>query len=35
MSHVENELNSQPACWTRAATEAAEYAGALPATGSG
>nr|BBJ49109.1 hypothetical protein SAVMC3_17380 [Streptomyces avermitilis] len=33
MSHVENELNSQPACWTRAATEAAEYAGALPATG--
>ncbi|MEU9472966.1 SIS domain-containing protein [Streptomyces avermitilis] len=33
MSHVENELNSQPACWTRAAAEAAGHAGALPAAG--
>ncbi|MGW7041202.1 SIS domain-containing protein [Streptomyces avermitilis] len=33
MSHVENELNSQPACWTRAAAEAVGHAGALPATG--
>lgn len=33
MTHVEDELNSQPECWTRAATEAAEHAGALPAAG--
>jgi fructoselysine-6-P-deglycase FrlB-like protein len=33
MAHVEDELNSQPECWTRAAEEAARYAGALPAAG--
>ncbi|MFE9661229.1 SIS domain-containing protein [Streptomyces sp. NPDC005955] len=33
MSHVENELNSQPECWTRAAALAAEHAAALPAPG--
>ncbi|WP_105972607.1 SIS domain-containing protein [Streptomyces geranii] len=33
MTHVEDELNSQPECWTRAAAEAAEHADALPATG--
>ncbi|MET8581403.1 SIS domain-containing protein [Streptomyces collinus] len=33
MSHVEDELNSQPECWTRAAHEAGRYADALPDTG--
>lgn len=30
MTHVENELNSQPECWTRAAEQAGRYRGALP-----
>jgi len=33
MTHVEDELNSQPECWIRAASEAAEYAGVLPVAG--
>jgi fructoselysine-6-P-deglycase FrlB-like protein len=33
MTHVEDELNSQPECWTRAATEAAGHADALPVAG--
>lgn len=33
MTHVEDELNSQPECWTRAASAAAEHAGALPTAG--
>ncbi|MBQ0853615.1 SIS domain-containing protein [Streptomyces sp. NPDC057621] len=33
MSHVENELKSQPECWARAAGEAAEHAAVLPAPG--
>ncbi|MFH8467765.1 SIS domain-containing protein [Streptomyces sp. NPDC017991] len=33
MSHVENELMSQPECWVRAAGEAAEHAAVLPAPG--
>lgn len=33
MSHVEDELNSQPECWTRAAEEAAGHAGVLPGAG--
>ncbi|WP_405646903.1 SIS domain-containing protein [Streptomyces uncialis] len=33
MSHVENELNSQPECWTRAAALAAGHRAALPAPG--
>ncbi|MFF0013741.1 SIS domain-containing protein [Streptomyces sp. NPDC005374] len=33
MTHVEDELTSQPECWTRAATEAAQHAGALPSPG--
>lgn len=33
MSHVEDELNSQPECWTRAAARAPEHGGALPAPG--
>ncbi|MFJ6567575.1 SIS domain-containing protein [Streptomyces sp. NPDC091292] len=33
MSHVENELNSQPECWTRAADIAADHGAALPAAG--
>ena len=33
MTHVEDELTSQPECWTRAAAEAAGYADALPAAG--
>ncbi|WP_333776314.1 SIS domain-containing protein [Streptomyces sp. IBSBF 3136] len=33
MSHVEDELNSQPECWTRAAHEAGRCADALPDTG--
>ncbi|MFJ6845183.1 SIS domain-containing protein [Streptomyces griseoluteus] len=33
MSHVEDELNSQPECWERAAREAARYRAALPVPG--
>ncbi|MGW2705558.1 SIS domain-containing protein [Streptomyces sp. NPDC001340] len=33
MSHVEDELNSQPECWIRAAEEAGRHAGALPEAG--
>ncbi|MFI9170103.1 SIS domain-containing protein [Streptomyces lincolnensis] len=33
MTHVEDELASQPECWTRAAAEAVEHGGALPAPG--
>ncbi|TQE32348.1 SIS domain-containing protein [Streptomyces ipomoeae] len=33
MTHVEDELNSQPECWTRVATEAAAHATALPTAG--
>ena len=33
MTYVEDELNSQPECWTRAAAEASAYAHALPAAG--
>ncbi|MCT9077323.1 SIS domain-containing protein [Streptomyces fulvoviolaceus] len=33
MTHVEEELASQPECWTRAAVEAAQHGGALPAPG--
>lgn len=33
MTYVEDELNSQPECWTRAAEEAARHAAALPAAG--
>ncbi|MGA5037520.1 SIS domain-containing protein [Streptomyces capoamus] len=33
MTHVENELNSQPECWTRAAEQAGRYRGALPEPG--
>ncbi|MET8079596.1 SIS domain-containing protein [Streptomyces sp. NPDC005303] len=33
MTHVEDELTSQPECWTRAATEAARHSAALPAAG--
>ncbi|PAZ14972.1 sugar isomerase [Streptomyces sp. SA15] len=33
MTHVEDELTSQPECWTRAAAQAGEHAGALPAPG--
>ncbi|MET9832116.1 SIS domain-containing protein [Streptomyces sp. NPDC006385] len=33
MTHVEDELSSQPECWTRAAAEAAGLGGALPAPG--
>ncbi|MFJ4790221.1 SIS domain-containing protein [Streptomyces sp. NPDC088794] len=33
MTHVENELTSQPECWTRAAAEAPRYGGVLPAPG--
>ncbi|MHC0433680.1 SIS domain-containing protein [Streptomyces sp. O3] len=33
MTHVENELNSQPACWARAAALAGEHGDALPAPG--
>ncbi|WP_316743348.1 SIS domain-containing protein [Streptomyces sp. MK7] len=31
MSHVEDELTSQPECWTRVAADAAGHGGALPA----
>ncbi|MFF3985485.1 SIS domain-containing protein [Streptomyces sp. NPDC001797] len=33
MSHITEELNSQPECWTRAAAEATRRAHALPAPG--
>lgn len=33
MTHVEDELNSQPECWTRAAQAAPGHGGALPAAG--
>ncbi|MEV7242321.1 sugar isomerase [Streptomyces sp. NPDC093248] len=33
MSHVEDELNSQPECWARAAEEAGRQGAALPAPG--
>ncbi|MGI5423956.1 SIS domain-containing protein [Streptomyces sp. CA-179760] len=33
MTHVEDELTSQPECWTRAASEAAGYGEVLPAAG--
>ncbi|MDW8806134.1 sugar isomerase [Streptomyces scabiei] len=33
MTHVEDELNSQPACWERVAAEAVEHAGVLSAPG--
>ncbi|MDQ1043167.1 SIS domain-containing protein [Streptomyces sp. V4I2] len=33
MTHVEDELASQPDCWTRAAVRAPEHAGTLPAPG--
>ncbi|GHD05935.1 hypothetical protein GCM10010313_23470 [Streptomyces violarus] len=33
MTHVEDELISQPECWTRAASDAAGYAEVLPAAG--
>ncbi|MEV5149166.1 SIS domain-containing protein [Streptomyces sp. NPDC052727] len=33
MTHVENELNSQPECWIRAAEQAGRHRGALPEAG--
>ncbi|EGX55081.1 putave phosphosugar isomerase [Streptomyces zinciresistens K42] len=33
MTHVEDELNSQPECWTRAAAQAGDARGALPRAG--
>ncbi|MFD8451542.1 MULTISPECIES: SIS domain-containing protein [Streptomyces] len=33
MTYVEDELNSQPECWTRAAADAARHTAALPAAG--
>ncbi|WRZ94552.1 sugar isomerase [Streptomyces sp. NBC_01007] len=33
MTHVEDELNSQPECWTRAADQAAVHEAALPTAG--
>ncbi len=33
MTHVEDELTSQPECWARAAAEAGRHSGALPARG--
>ncbi|WP_406438272.1 SIS domain-containing protein [Streptomyces sp. NBC_01613] len=33
MTHVEDELTSQPECWIRAASEAARHGGTLPAPG--
>lgn len=33
MTHVEDELNSQPECWIRAAEQAAHSGGALPGAG--
>ncbi|MEU5623162.1 SIS domain-containing protein [Streptomyces tendae] len=33
MTYVEDELNSQPACWTRAAAEAGRHTAVLPTAG--
>ncbi|WP_328507885.1 SIS domain-containing protein [Streptomyces sp. NBC_00391] len=33
MTHVEDELNTQPECWTRVAAEAVEHTGILPVPG--
>ncbi|MER6526913.1 SIS domain-containing protein [Streptomyces sp. NPDC001508] len=33
MTHIEDELNSQPECWTRAAQAAPRHGAALPAAG--
>ncbi|MHA5048147.1 SIS domain-containing protein [Streptomyces sp. SD15] len=33
MTHVENELSSQPECWIRAAEQATAHGGALPGAG--
>ncbi|MFD7771759.1 SIS domain-containing protein [Streptomyces sp. NPDC059787] len=33
MTHVEDELSSQPECWSRAAAQASSHAPVLPATG--
>ncbi|MFB7497554.1 SIS domain-containing protein [Streptomyces sp. NPDC056161] len=33
MTHVEDEVNSQPECWSRAAEEAPRHGGALPGAG--
>ena len=33
MTHVEDELNSQPECWSRAAAQAPSHAPVLPAAG--
>ncbi|MET8950137.1 SIS domain-containing protein [Streptomyces sp. NPDC004393] len=33
MTHVEDELSSQPECWSRAAKDAADHTRALPAAG--
>ncbi|GAB2847932.1 SIS domain-containing protein [Streptomyces deserti] len=33
MTHVEDELNSQPECWSRAVTQAPGHGGVLPAPG--
>ncbi|MER5472256.1 sugar isomerase [Streptomyces sp. NPDC002685] len=33
MTHVEDELSSQPECWIRAAEQAAEHGAALPSAG--
>ncbi|WP_159765800.1 SIS domain-containing protein [Streptomyces sp. HM190] len=33
MTHVEDELNSQPECWSRAVADAAAHARSLPAAG--
>ncbi|MFF5967783.1 SIS domain-containing protein [Streptomyces collinus] len=33
MTHVEDELTSQPACWARAASQAAHHTNVLPAPG--
>ncbi|WP_406177523.1 SIS domain-containing protein [Streptomyces sp. NBC_00996] len=33
MTHVENELHSQPECWSRAAEQAVAHGAALPAAG--
>ncbi|MFJ9019714.1 SIS domain-containing protein [Streptomyces sp. NPDC102259] len=33
MTHVEDELTDQPACWTRAAAEVSRYASELPGSG--
>ncbi|MFF6783263.1 SIS domain-containing protein [Streptomyces sp. NPDC012510] len=33
MTHVEDELNSQPECWARVVAEAGDHAGVLPSPG--